>query len=78
MRKLSVVLLALALVLCSAYVPDRASSAGVNGTDVVGSVLIDEDLGTGVEVICGADSPCCGLCGYAACAGVSAEAALGM
>ncbi len=39
MRKLPVVLLALALVLCSAYVPDRASSASISGTDVFGRVV---------------------------------------
>ena len=51
MRKLSVVLLALALVLCSAYVPDRASSAGVNGTDIVGSVVNETGAAfPGVEV----------------------------
>ncbi|MHC1710412.1 MAG: carboxypeptidase-like regulatory domain-containing protein [Methanomassiliicoccales archaeon] len=51
MRKLSVVLLALALVLCSAYVPDRASSAGVNGTDFVGSVVNETGSAfPGVEV----------------------------
>ncbi len=51
MRKLSVVLLALALVLCSAYVPDGASSAGVNGTDVVGSVVNETGAAfPGVEV----------------------------
>ncbi len=51
MRKLSVVLLALALVLCSAYVPDGASSAGVNGTDVVGSVVNETGaVFPGVEV----------------------------
>ncbi|MHC1679740.1 MAG: carboxypeptidase regulatory-like domain-containing protein [Methanomassiliicoccales archaeon] len=51
MRKLSVVLLALALVLCSAYVPDRASSTGVNGTDVVGSVVNETGSSfPGVEV----------------------------
>jgi hypothetical protein len=51
MRKLSVLLLALALVLCCAYVPDRGSSAGVNGTDVAGSVV--DEAGSafpGVEV----------------------------
>jgi len=51
MRKLSVVLLALALVLCSAYIPDRASSAGVNGTDIVGSVVNETGAAfPGVEV----------------------------
>ncbi len=39
MRKLPVVLLALALVLCTAYVPDRASSASISGTDVFGQVV---------------------------------------
>lgn len=51
MRKLPVLLLALALVLCSAYVPDRASSAGVSGTDVVGSVVNETGSAfPGVEV----------------------------
>lgn len=39
MRKFPVLLLALALVLCSAYVPDRASSASISGTDVFGHVV---------------------------------------
>lgn len=39
MRKLPVLLLALALVLCSAYLPQEVSSAGVSGTDVTGQVL---------------------------------------
>ncbi len=39
MRKLSVVLLALALVLCSAYVPGEASSASISGTDIFGQVV---------------------------------------
>jgi hypothetical protein len=51
MRKLSVVLLALALVLCSAYVPIRASSAGVNGTNFLGSVVNETGSAfPGVEV----------------------------
>lgn len=51
MRKLSVLLLVLALVLCSAYVPDRGSSAGVNGTDVFGSVVNEAGSAfQGVEV----------------------------
>ncbi len=39
MRKLSVVLLALALVLCSGYIPDRGSSASISGTDIFGQVV---------------------------------------
>ena len=39
MRRLSVLLLALALVLCTAYVPDRACSSGINGTDIHGQVV---------------------------------------
>ena len=39
MRKLCVLLLALALVICTAYIPDRSEAAGVGGTDVVGSVV---------------------------------------
>jgi hypothetical protein len=39
MHKLPVLLLALALVLCSAYVPVRASSASISGTDIFGQVV---------------------------------------
>lgn len=51
MRKLSVLLLALALVLCCVYIPDGGSSAGVNGTDIVGSVVNETGFAfPGVEV----------------------------
>jgi len=51
MRKLPVLLLALALVLCSAYVPDRASAVGVSGTDVIGRAINETGAAfPGVEV----------------------------
>ncbi|KAF5063494.1 Carboxypeptidase regulatory-like domain protein [anaerobic digester metagenome] len=51
MRKLPVLLLALALVLCSAYVPDRASSASISGTDIFGQVVNETGAPfSGVEV----------------------------
>jgi hypothetical protein len=51
MRKLPVLLLALALVLCSAFIPDHASSAGVSGTDVIGRAVNETGAAfAGVEV----------------------------
>lgn len=51
MRKLPVLLLALALVLCSAFIPDHASSAGVSGTDLTGRVVNETGAAfAGVEV----------------------------
>ncbi len=51
MRKLSVVLLALALVLCSAYIPEGGSSASVSGTDVFGHVVNETGAAfPGVEI----------------------------
>lgn len=48
---MSVLLLALALVLCSAYIPDRAVSAGINGTDILGQVVNETGSAfPGVEV----------------------------
>lgn len=51
MRKLPVLLLALALILCSAYVPEQASSAGVVGTDIVGRAINETGAAfPGVEI----------------------------
>ena len=52
MRKLPVVLLALALVLCSGYIPDRGSSANVSGTDIFGHAVNETGAPMpGVEVV---------------------------
>jgi hypothetical protein len=46
-----VLLLALALILCSAYVPEQASSAGVVGTDIVGRAINETGAAfPGVEI----------------------------
>ncbi len=51
MRKLPVLLLALALVLCSVHLPDQTSAAGVGGTDVTGRVVNETGAAfPGVEV----------------------------
>jgi len=51
MRKLPVLLLALALVMCSAFIPDQVSSAGVSGTDLTGRAVNETGAAfAGVEI----------------------------